>query len=76
MQGNKLFIHGGFEPEYISQPLETMTYVDMSILTEKMNLTPETQFAKTSPNILNTPNLANIREKDTREIKEIRNERN
>ena len=39
LQGNKLFIHGGFEPEYISQPLETMTYVDMSIFYEKVNST-------------------------------------
>lgn len=30
VQGDKLFIHGGFEPEYISQPLETMTILDMS----------------------------------------------
>ena len=37
----------------------------MSIFYEKVNQTSEVSFTKTTPNILNSPNLGNVREKET-----------
>lgn len=33
---SKLFVHGGFEPEYASQPLDTLVSIDLSILLSRV----------------------------------------
>ena len=48
MQGNsKLLVHGGFDPEYISQPLDTMFSLD---LTAFLSSKPQQPFVENEVN--------------------------